>query len=266
MKLKMSRLQLPLSVLALLVLWQVLVVGLDIPYYLLPTPTEVVKALWNGLTAPINETSSLLFQIGSTMRAMVLGFVGGGLLGILLGMIISESVALERVVMPYVFGMQSVPKIAIAPLLLIWFGFGLTSKAVLAGLLAFFPVLINTYAGMRMVDRDSLRLFRSLKARRWQVLWKLKLPNALPSILAGLDIAVVQSLLGAVVAEFISGKDGIGVAILQYQFINDTAGVFSALTVLALTGIILHWGVRTVEKKVLFWKASEEVKIGKEAA
>ena len=186
--------------------------------------------------------------------------------GILLGMIVSENAALERVVMPYVFGMQSVPKIAIAPLLLIWFGFGLTSKALLAGLLAFFPVLINTYAGMRMVDRDSLRLFRSLKARRWQVLWKLKLPHALPSILAGLDIAVVQSLLGAVVAEFISGKDGIGVAILQYQFINDTAGVFSALAVLAVTGIALHWGVRTVEKKVLFWKPGEEVKLGKDAA
>jgi NitT/TauT family transport system permease protein len=266
MKFNLTRLQLPLSALVLLVLWQALVVGLDIPFYLIPTPIDVVKALWNGLTAPINETSSLLFQIGSTLRAMVLGFVGGGLVGILLGMIVSESALLERLIMPYIFGVQSLPKIAIAPLLLIWFGFGLTSKAVLAGLLAFFPILINTYAGMRQAERDSLRLFRSLRARRWQTLWKLKLPNALPTILAGLDIAVVQSLLGAVVAEFISGKDGIGVAILQYQFINDTAGVFSALIVLAVTGIALHWGVRTVEKKVLFWKPSEGVKIGKEAA
>lgn len=237
----------------LVLLWHLAVVFFDLPSYLLPKPLAVGQAFFNGITASPTSEVSLIYQMALTMRAAMIGFGVAAILGIILGTVAAQSRLLERLLMPYVFGLQSMPKIAIAPLLMIWFGFGVTSKAALAGLLTFFPVMVNTYTGMSIVDRDMVRLFRSLRASKFQTLVRLNIPAAAPMIFAGIDIAVVQALLGAVVAEFIAGQDGIGTQLIRYQYINNTAGVFAALLTLALTGILLHGLVSIVKRRVIYW-------------
>ncbi|MHB9004893.1 MAG: ABC transporter permease, partial [Coriobacteriia bacterium] len=190
----------PVSLVALLLLWHLVVVGFRVPLYILPTPGATLVALWNGLTANPLTAGSLLFHVGITLRGAALGFIVGGTTGVLLGVLIGESKALERILMPYAVGLQSVPKIAIAPLVMIWFGYGLPSTVVLTALLTFFPLLINTYSGLNMVEWDYLLLMQGLRASRWQTLWWVKVPSALPMIFAGIDLGIVYSLLGAVVA------------------------------------------------------------------
>lgn len=240
----------------LIVLWHLLVVWMEPPTYLMPAPLDVGRALFNGVVAssPMSE-SSLLYQMAITLRAAAIGFGVAAVFGVLLGTIAAQAPLLERVLMPYVFGLQSMPKIAIAPLLMIWFGFGVTSKAALAGLLTFFPVVVNTYTGMSIVDKDMVKLFKALRASRMNTLFRLSLPAAAPMIFAGLDIAVVQALLGAVVAEFIAGQEGIGTQLIRFQYINNTAGVFAALIVLAVTGVLLHAMVAVLKRRVIYWHA-----------
>lgn len=242
------------SVIVFLTIWQLAVTGLNVPNFILPTPIAVARALWHGLTADPTSKKSLIYVMLLTMRGAVLGYAVGVTAGVVLGMLVSESRLLNRVVLPYAYALQSLPKVAVAPLILIWFGYGLPSTIVLAALLTFFPLLLNTYAGLALVERDYVILMRGLRASRWQTLVTVKLPSALPVIFAGLDAAVVYSLLGAVVAEFVAGTAGIGVAILQYQYINDTAGVFAALAVLAVTANVLHMLVKFAEGKVVFWR------------
>lgn len=232
--------------------WAVVRIG-NMPSYLLPSPGEVWAALWPGLTENPTSSASLLYQFSITMKAALMGLVAGATAGILVGMFAGQFKWVERVLMPYVFAIQTTPKVAIAPLLMIWFGFGLTSETVLAGLLAFFPLVVNTFAGMHLVDREQLRLFSSLRASKVDILIRLRLISALPMVLAGLEIAVVQSLLGAVVAEFIAGQAGIGTQIVQFQSVSNTAGVFAAIIVLALAGVVLHEIVKFARRKLIFW-------------
>src|SRR5262249_26061297 len=154
-----------------------------------------------GLTKSPTSKASLLYQFFVTFKAAMYGLVVGAVGGVVVGMLAAQFKSVERVLMPYVFAIQSTPKVAVAPLLMIWFGFGVTSEAILAGLLAFFPLVVNTFVGMNLVDRERLRLFAALRASKIEVMLRLRLPTALPMILAGLEIAVVQALLGAVVAE-----------------------------------------------------------------
>jgi NitT/TauT family transport system permease protein len=247
------------SVPVLLVLWQLLVVALEVPPFLLPTPLAIANSLWYGLIADPFSKVSLIFQMATTLQGALLGYLIGSAAGIGLGILISESRALNDVLLPYAVGLQSLPKVAIAPLILIWFGYGLPSAIVMAALLTFFPLLINTYTGLTLVERDFLVLMRGMRSSRLQILAMVKLPSALPVIFAGLDVAIVYSLLGALVAEFVAGNAGIGVAILQAQFISNTAGVFAALTVLAVTANTLHNLVRLVERKLVFWRKHDEL-------
>jgi len=183
----------------------------------------------------------------------MIGLAVGASAGTLVGMVAAQFKLIERIFMPYVFALQATPKVALAPLLMIWFGFGGTTKAVLAGILAFFPLVVNTFAGMNLVDSERLRLFSSMRATRFDVMVRLRLMTALPLISAGFEIAVVQALLGAVVAEFIAGQDGIGTQIVQFQAVSNTAGVFAAIIVLSTSGVMLHALVRLARTKLIFW-------------
>ena len=146
------------------------------------------------------------------------------------------------------------PKIALAPLILIWVGFGIESKITMAALVAFFPVLVNTVTGLRAYDRDMHELFRSLSANRGQILWRLKIPAALPFIIAGLDVGFIFALLGAIVGEFVGSSAGLGYAIIQLQYQFDTAGVFAILVILALIGITGHTLINMLGKQAAFWQ------------
>ena len=145
------------------------------------------------------------------------------------------------------------PKVAIAPLIVIWFGFGDGSKIAIAALLAFFPMLINSFTGLRAVEPERIDLMRSLSASRFETYRIVKLPNAAPFIFAGLDMAVVYALLGTIVAEFLGAQQGMGVVITQAQAVTDVAGVFAALVILGAMGILLHSIVRGLERKIVHW-------------
>lgn len=238
-------------------LWSGLVALLRIPAYVLPAPQEVGVALWTGVAQPVGSQASLVYQVWVTFWAAMIGLIAGGGLGLLIGGLAAQFRPLERLFMPYVFGFQTMPKIAIAPLIMIWFGFGQAPGVILAGMLAFFPMVVNTYAGMNLVDFDHLQVFRSFRASRAMILMKLRLPTALPLIFAGLEIAIIEALLGAVVAEFIAGQAGAGTTILRFEGDSQTASVFAVLIMLAILGIVLHVLVRVLRGRLVFWQAGD---------
>jgi NitT/TauT family transport system permease protein len=226
---------------------------LRVPAYILPAPEAVLRALWSGLAVSPASPKGYYLPLWSTLSNAATGFGIGTGLGLVLGSLMAESRMVEKLLMPYAFALQSLPKVAIAPLVVIWFGFGDGSKIAIAALLAFFPVLINSFTGLRAVEPEKLDLMRSLSATRFETYRIVKLPNAAPFIFAGLDMAVVYALLGAIVAEFLGAQQGMGVVITQAQAVSDVAGVFAALVILGVLGIALHSSVRRLEHRVVHW-------------
>lgn len=238
----------PLLLIALIALWEVGVRVFAISPILLPAPSAVAMALVEGF-----RSGFLLRHFGVTLFETLGGFFIGAAAGLLLGGLIAQSRLAERVLYPYVIAFQAVPKVALAPLVVIWFGYGLTSKVVIAATIAFFPVIANTIVGLRAVPADQLELMSAFMATRAQALWKLRVPLALPYILVGLDVGAVLAVIGAVVGEFVSAKEGLGFQILQAGFAMNTAGVFAALVLLAVMGIAISRAMRLLRRRVLYW-------------
>lgn len=197
-------------------------------------------------------------HITTTAIEALASFVIGSLLGVVAGALIIQFSLLRRIVLPYFIGLQSVPKVALAPLFVVWFGLGISSKIVLGVLLTFFPLMINTAAGLASVERDRLELMQSLKASGWKTFRLVKLPSALPFIFAGLEMAAAYAVLGAVVGEFVGGTSGLGVLILNRNAVLDVAGSLAALIILALMGVGLQRAVAAVRARVLFWAPSQD--------
>lgn len=233
--------------------WWLSVRLLHVPSYILPEPMAVVRALWSGLAVSPASPTGYYLPLWSTFCNAAIGFAIGTGLGLVLGSLMAESRTIERLLMPYAFALQSLPKVAIAPLIVIWLGFGDGSKIAIAALLSFFPILINSFTGLRAVEPERVDLMRSLSASRLETYRIVKLPNAAPYIFAGLDMAVVYALLGTIVAEFLGAQRGMGVVITQAQAVTDVAGVFAALVILGAMGILLHAVVRRLEKRVVHW-------------
>lgn len=233
--------------------WEGAVRVLRLPPYILPAPEAVWRALLSGIL--VNPASPLGYYLPlwGTLRNAAIGFLIGSALGLLLGSLMAESRFIEKLLMPYAFALQSLPKVAIAPLVVIWFGFGSGSKIAIAALLALFPVMINSFTGIRATEPERLDLMKALSASRLETYRIVKLPSAAPYIFAGLDMAVVYALLGTIVAEFLGAQQGIGVVITQAQAVNDVAGVFAALVILGAAGIALHMLVQRAEKRVVHW-------------
>jgi NitT/TauT family transport system permease protein len=242
-----------LGLLALLALWIFAIRVLKVPSYILPAPEAVLNALWSGLAVNPTNPQGYYLPLWSTLSNAAIGFSIGTGLGLVLGSLMAESRTVEKLLMPYAFALQSLPKVAIAPLIVIWFGFGDGSKIAISALLAFFPVLINSFTGLRSIEPERVDLMRSLSATRFETYRIAKLPNAAPFIFAGLDMAVVYALLGAIVAEFLGAQQGMGVVITQAQAVSDVAGVFAALIILGALGITLHSSVRRLEHRVVHW-------------
>src|SRR3989440_5469669 len=242
-----------MGLVALIALWIFAVRVLRVPPYILPAPETVLNALWSGLAVNPASPKGFYLPLWSTLSNAATGFVIGSGLGLLFGSLMAESRTVEKLLMPYAFALQSLPKVAIAPLVVIWFGFGDGSKVAIAALLAFFPVLINSFTGLRSTEPERLDLMRSLSATRFETYRIVKLPNAAPFVFAGLDMAVVYALLGAIVAEFLGAQQGMGVVITQAQAVSDVAGVFAALIILGVLGITLHSSVRRLERRVVHW-------------
>jgi NitT/TauT family transport system permease protein len=242
-----------LGLLVLLGLWLIATHVFSVPPYVLPAPEGVLHALWSGLAVWPNDKVGYYLPLWSTLSNAALGFAIGSGMGLLLGSLMAENRTIEKLLMPYAFALQSLPKVAIAPLIVIWFGFGDGSKIAVAALLAFFPLLINSFTGLRAVEPERLDLMRSLSASRLETYRLVKLPAAAPFIFAGLDMAVVYALLGTIVAEFLGAQSGMGVTITQAQAVSDVAGVFAALLILGVLGVALHGIVHRVEHRVVHW-------------
>ena len=237
--------------LVLLGLWELLVRQWGLSALVLPAPSAIAASLWTGLA-----TGYFWPHIWATLQALLLGLAAGSAVGLLAGMALAESELLERVLKPYVVVSQVVPKLALAPLFVLWFGFGMLPTVLITALICFFPLMENTLTGLRQVDAQRLQLFRMLGATRLQTLLRLKLPTGLPAILAGLRVAVVLALVGAVVAEFMGASRGLGAVVIAAQGMMDTALMFAALVLIAAMGLLLYQACLVLERRLLRSRAA----------
>lgn len=235
-------------------IWQVLIKIYNPPTYIIPPPLSVWQALKALVWASPSTPDGMWGQLGSTMEATLIGFLIGSAAGVLFGIAAGEFEAVRRLIYPYLVAIQSLPKVALGPLLATWFGFGLTAKVSLVVLFVFFPVLVNTLQGVVTADPDRIDLLRSLSAGRWQQLWRIRVPSALPFIFTGLELGIVYAFLGAVLAEMTGAQSGVGVMISQFQNNADTQATFALLVVLALIGFLLNSLVRLLHTRIVFWE------------
>ena len=196
-----------------------------------------------------------------TLNEILLGFAMAIVLGILLGIAIAYSKLLSRMIYPILVFTQAVPKVAIAPVFLIWFGYGIMPKILLTFLIAFFPIVVETAAGLMMIEPELIDLARSLKASGTQIFVKIRFPNALPHLFSGLKIAAPLAVVGAIVAEFVGTNDGLGYIILLAEAHVDTALVLAAALILAVLGIALFAAVIIIGRIVMPWRAAEEEEV-----
>jgi NitT/TauT family transport system permease protein len=244
----------PLVFVVAVALWEWVVRAWEVPAFLAPAPSAVVASLAGGIRSRL-----YVEHFWVTLYEALLGFLIAAGAGILLGAVIAQFRLIERTLYPYLVALQTLPKIAVAPLIIVWFGFGISSKIIIAATVAFFPVLVNVIVGLKTVDQSKLDLMRSLKATRWQTFRLVQFPNALPFVFAGLDIAVVFSVLGAIVGEFVGAQRGLGNLILQFNVSLDIAGVFAVLLLLSFMGVALHLVMQVIQRRVIFWAEPEDV-------
>jgi len=251
------RVQSILLLVTLLGSWEGAVRLFKVPRHLVPPVSDIAIALWRGLATGPFAKDGFWYHGGITLAEILLGFFIGGGIGLAIGIVVSQMPRLERLLEPYVAALQSVPKVAVAPIIVVWLGFGIGSKVMIICLLTFFPVLVTSIAGFKAVDPDRIDLLRSLSATPWQIFRKAKFPSALPYIFAGLNMAAAFSVVGAVVGEFVGAQAGLGVLILQMEAQADSGGSFAVCVVLSVIGIALTSALRRVQQRVLHWMPAD---------
>jgi NitT/TauT family transport system permease protein len=239
----------PIVFLVFLGLWQGAVWFSDYPSFILPSPGDVMNTLTRTLT-----DGTLWRHAQATLSEIFIGLGVGLVTATVLGYALAKSPLLERLLAPYIVASQSVPVVAIAPLLVIWFGSGRLSKVLICALIVFFPVLVNTVVGIRSVEEDLRDLMRSLGANRWQTFHMLEVPAALPVLLGGLKIGVTLSVIGAVVGEFVGADQGLGFLINQARGLFNTSLVFVAVLALVVIALALYGIVMLFEMWLLRWR------------
>jgi NitT/TauT family transport system permease protein len=245
----------PALVVLIVTAWWLYVVVFDVRPVILPTPQAVWDALVDGLATSPTDPAGYLYHARVTLVEILAGFALGAVVGLVLALVLSQVRIIERIVNPVVVAFQSVPKIAFAPLFIIWFGFGSESKIMLVSLVTFFPVLVAGMAGFKSVEPERLDVMRSLGASGWQRFSKLVLPNSLPYLFTGLEISLVQAITATIVAEFLAGTAGLGVLTVQMQQVLDTASIFAVMTLLGVMGWLLVVILVAIRKRLVFWSA-----------
>ncbi|HEX9844277.1 MAG TPA: ABC transporter permease [bacterium] len=228
-------------------LWELGVRALELPHYILPAPSEVLEAL-------VAQRAVFLRHTAITALEVLAGGALGVAVGLLLGVALFFSPALEKALYPLLITSQNVPVFAIAPLLVVWFGYGLWSKVVMAGIIVFFPVTLAMLNGLQRTDPDLLRLFRTMGASPAQMLWKLRLPAALPALFAGLKLSAVYSTIGAVIGEWVGAGAGLGYLMLSANAQLRISVVFGAIVCLTPIGLGLLGLVTWLERRLLPWQ------------
>jgi len=241
--------------LGILVAWQLL--GLRVPRYILPTPLAALGELW--MRAPL-----LAQHAAVTLQEIALGFGLAVLVSVPCGLAVAFSRAVERVVMPVLVFTQLIPKIALAPLFIIWFGFGLFPKVFMTFLLSFFPIVIDAVVGFRSLDQEIVYLTRSIGLSAWQAFRKVRLPHALPNIFAGLKVAITLATVGAIIGEFVGSDRGLGYLLLVAGGDLRTELLFATLIVLTAIGLVLYYLVMLLERLAIPWHISRRGPLGAE--
>lgn len=238
-----------ITVLVALLVWEALSRLSDLPAFILPSPLLVWERFLRALA-----DGSLLRHTSVTLLEVLLGLLAGAIFATLIGYMIAKSRTLEQLISPFLIASQAVPIVAVAPLLVIWFGPGIFSKVLICALIVFFPLLVNTVVGLRAVPYALNELMRSLRASRWQMLRYLEIPSALPVFLGGLRIGATLSVIGGVVGELIGADSGLGFLINVARGQYDTALVFVAVLTLIVLALSLYGIVILLEKRFLAWQ------------
>lgn len=241
-------LKLSLTLIALVAVWELLCRALNIPVFLIPAPSQVAWRLYE-------KRDLYLIHTWTTLYETTAGFLLAVVFGILCAAIIVVIPKLRDIVMPLLLVAQLVPKVAIAPLLLIWFGYGLFPKVLVAFLVAFFPIVVNGASGLASVQPELLDLGHSLQASRWQTFWKFRIPSALPELFSGMKVAVTLAIIGAIIGEFVGGNRGLGYLIIVANQELDTPLAFAAIFLLSAAGIALYAIVEMLERMLIPWHA-----------
>lgn len=238
-----------------IIAWEVVVRAFNVPLYIFPPPSKVASAM-------AKFWSPLLHHFYVTSYETLVGFGIGFAVALPVAVSITYSKFLQNALYPLLIFAQTVPKVAIAPLCLLWLGFGIGSKIFLIILITIFPIVINTAAGLVAVDREALYLIHSLKSSRWQEFSKIRFPNSLPYIFTGLKLAITLSVVGAVIGEFVGGNEGLGYLIVSASGQLNTPLVFACILILAAFGLVLYGAVCLAEKKLMPWYTPAEMRVG----
>jgi NitT/TauT family transport system permease protein len=233
------------------VLWQVAVVWGDVPAFVMPTPLATLQALFQPHYNWLQHTLTTAAEVFG-------GYAFAVVIGVGMAILFSWFSVLERFLMPLIVTLNMVPKIAMAPLFIVWLSFGVVPNMVIAFTICFFPILLTTVRGLAEVEPELLDLVRALRATRWQIFAKIQLPNALPYVFSGMKIAVVLAVAGAIVGEFIGSAQGLGYLMLSVQGVLDTAGMFMAVILVSLIGVALYGLVILLERLVVVTDARIE--------
>lgn len=236
-----------MAILGIVVIWHFAISLTGIKQYILPSPGSAVAALFDPKYQWVQN--SLV-----TMAAIVGGFLLSSVVGVALGIVIVWNSVLERLVLPLLILFNTLPKVALAPLFIIWLGYGIWPNVVIATTISFFPIVLNTAAGLRSVDPDLIHLVTTLKGSRWKVFRKIRLPNALPSIFTGLKLGATSSVVGVIVGEFVASERGLGALIIAAGTTLDTPSMFASLSLIAVLGLVVYAVVTWVERVSIPWE------------
>lgn len=238
------------SVLGVIVIWEFSVRFFNIRQYILPSPSASVMALFTYWDAIRSNLLTTLYEIG-------VGFGVTVLISIPVATLISYSTIFQKTLYPFMVFIQLIPKVAIAPLFVIWFGFGMMPKILMVFLLSFFPLLMDAVAGLQSLNPRLYSMARTMSDSEWKFYWKIKLPNALPHIFSGLKTSISMATVGAVVAEFLGADSGLGYLLLRANGDINTKLLFAILIVLCLMGMVFFMIMGFIEKKVIPWHVSQ---------
>ncbi|MFC6669851.1 ABC transporter permease [Marinobacterium aestuariivivens] len=233
---------------AMIAAWEFLPALLNIPSYIIPTFSETMKEL-----GYMYSNNDLLGHTLSTFQMTALGFIIGSALGAVLGFLLGASQLLEKVISPYILALQIAPKVAFAPLFIMWFGYTAWPKLLVTILIVFFPILVNVLQSMKTIDRDLINLARAYNLSRFQIFMKIELPSSLPNLLAGLRICATLAVIGVTVGEMVGGNIGLGFLISYGEGQANAAMVFNAIALLTLIGILLYSIVVWMENRILHY-------------
>ena len=237
------------TLVGLIILWQIVVIVFNVPNFLLPSPVSILRDM-------IATWRELLRTTAVTSYETLLGFALSVMIGVPLAVALAASKAFERAVYPLIVASQAIPKVSVAPLFLVWFGYGLKPKIIIVVLVTFFPIVINSVVGLKSLSHNMLNLARSMGATSTQVFWRFQLPNALPGIFAGLKVASVLAIIGAIVAEFVGADSGLGYVIMNAAADINVPHQFSAVVLLSVIGMVFFWIIERIEKICLPWHIS----------